>query len=60
MKTEEIVGYAVMEKRAGWGREYPDDVRNGEREYQAVKVDKTVNDKANLKATCHRPLDTQD
>jgi hypothetical protein len=62
MKTEEIAGYAVMEKRAGWGGEYPDDVRNGEWEYQAFKPDKTVNDKANLKAcfTCHKPLDKQD
>ena len=57
-----VVGYAVMEKRAGWGAEYPDDMRNGEWEYQAFKADKTVNDKANLKAcfTCHKPLDKQD
>jgi hypothetical protein len=62
MKTDEIAGYAVMEKRAGWGSEYPDDVRNGEWEYQAFRPDKTVNDKANLKAcfTCHKPLDKQD
>src|SRR5262245_15606772 len=62
IKTDELVGYAVMEKRAGWGAEYPDDVRNGEWEYQAFKPDKTVNDKANLKAcfTCHKPLDKQD
>jgi hypothetical protein len=58
----ELIGYAVMEKRTGWGTEYPDDVRNGEWEYQAFKADKTPNDKANLKAcfTCHRPLDKQD
>jgi hypothetical protein len=57
-----VVGYAVMEKREGWGAEYPDDVRNGEWEYQAFKADKTVNDKANLKGcfTCHKPLDKQD
>jgi cytochrome P460 len=57
-----IVGYVVMEKREGWGAEYPDDMRNGEWEYQAFKADKTVNDKANLKAcfTCHKPLDKQD
>ena len=49
--------YTVMEKRAGWGTEYPDDIRNGEWEYQAFKADKTVNDKANLKNcfTCHKP-----
>ena len=50
-----LIGYTVMEKRDGWGAEYPADVRNGEWEYQAFKADKTVNDKANLKAcfTCH-------
>ena len=58
----ELVGYTVMEKREGWGTEYPDDIRNGEWEYQAFKADKTVNDKANLKNcfTCHKPLDKQD
>jgi len=62
IKTDELAGIAVMEKRTGWGAEYPDDVRNGEWEYQAFKADKTVNDKANLKGcfTCHKPLDKQD
>jgi hypothetical protein len=62
IKTDEIAGIAVMEKRAGWGTEYPDDVRNGEWEYQAFTAAKAVNDKANLKAcfTCHKPLDKQD
>jgi hypothetical protein len=62
IKTDELVGYAVMEKRSGWGSEYPDDIRNGEWEYQAFTPAKAVNDKANLKAcfTCHKPLDKQD
>jgi cytochrome P460 len=62
IKTEELAGIAVMEKRSGWGAEYADDMRNGEWEYQAFKADKTVNDKANLKGcfTCHKPLDKQD
>jgi len=53
----ELIGYTVMEKRTGWGAEYPDDVRNGEWEYQAFKADKSVNDKANLKNcfACHKP-----
>lgn len=61
-KKGELVAYTVMEKRTGWGSEYPDDIRNGEWEYQAFKADKTVNDKANLKNcfTCHKPLDKQD
>jgi cytochrome c553 len=47
-----------MEKRAGWGAEYPDNVRNGEWEYQAFKADKTPNTAANLTAcfNCHKPL----
>ena len=58
----ELIGYTVMEKRSGWGSEYPDEIRNGEWEYQVFKSDKTVNDKANLKNcfTCHKPLDKQD
>ena len=62
IKTDEVAGIAVMEKRTGWGTEYGDDVRNGEWEYQAFRADKTVNDKANLKGcfTCHKPLDKQD
>ena len=57
-----LIGYAVMEKRAGWGGEYPDNVRNGEWEYQAFKADKSVNTGANLSAcfNCHKPLDKQD
>ncbi len=53
-----LVGYTVMEKRAGWGAEYPDNVRNGEWEYQTFKADKTPNTAANLTAcfNCHKPL----
>jgi hypothetical protein len=58
----DILGYGVMEKRAGWGAEYPDNVRNGEWEYQAFKADTTPNTGANLTAcfNCHKPLDKQD
>ena len=57
-----IVGYTVMEKRTGWGAEYPDSQRNGEWEYQAFRADKTPNTQANLQAcfACHKPLDKQD
>jgi hypothetical protein len=53
-----IVAYNVMEKRAGWGTEYLDDIRNGEWEYQAFRPDKTPNTNANLTNcyTCHKPL----
>ena len=58
---DDLIGYAVMEKQAGWGAEYPAELRNGEWEYQAFKSDKTVNDKANLKGCfeCHKPLDVR-
>jgi plastocyanin len=58
----DLIGYAVMEKRAGWGAEYPDDLRNGEWEYAAFTVDGKLNDKANYKGCfqCHKPHDRQD
>jgi hypothetical protein len=58
----ELLGYTVMEKRTGWGTEYPDDIRNGEWEYQAFTAARAVNEKANLKNcfVCHKPLDKQD
>jgi len=54
-----LIGYTVMEKRTGWGTEYPDNVRNGEWEYQAFKADKAPNTAANLTGcfNCHKPLD---
>ena len=58
IKTD-ILAYTVMEKRKGWGTEYPDNIRNGEWEYQAFKADKTPNTAANLTGcfNCHKPLD---
>lgn len=58
----DLVAYAVMEKRAGWGAEYPDELRNGEWEYQVFGPDRKVNDKANLKTCfqCHKPHAGQD
>jgi hypothetical protein len=56
-----LIAYTVMEKRTGWGTEYPDNVRNGEWEYQAFKADKTPNTAANLTGcfNCHKPLDAR-
>ena len=58
----DLVAYTVMEKRSGWGTEYPDDIRNGEWEYQVFGPDKAVNAKANLTACfqCHKPHAGQD
>jgi len=54
----DLIGYGVMEKRTGWGAEYPPEVRNGEWEYQAFTAEKKVNEKANLTGCfqCHKPL----
>jgi len=62
VKTSNIVGYTVMEKRAGWGTDYPEAQRNGEWEYQAFRADKTANPNANLTAcfNCHKPQAGQD
>jgi Cytochrome P460 len=62
IKTSNILGYTVMEKRAGWGAEYPETQRNGEWEYQAFRADKTPNPNANLTGcfNCHKPQAAQD
>ena len=62
---KEIVGHTVMEKRAGWGADYPADwPRNGEWEYAVFTADGRPNEKANAnnKAcfTCHLPHAKQD
>ena len=61
-KTSNIVGYTVMEKRTGWGAEYPETKRNGEWEYQAFRADKTPNPSANLEGcfNCHKPQAAND
>jgi hypothetical protein len=61
-KTANILGYTVMEKRAGWGAEYPETQRNGEWEYQAFRADKTANPNANLTGcfNCHKPQAAND
>ena len=55
VKTD-IRGYTAMEKRSGWGSEYPADMRNGEWEYQAFTAAKAPNTNVDLKTcfTCHK------
>jgi hypothetical protein len=54
--------YVVMEKRAGWGAEYPPEKRNGEWEFQAFNADKSVNRNENLDRCfgCHKGQAQQD
>ncbi len=58
----DMVGVTVMEKRTGWGTEYPADLRNGEWEYAAFSADGKLNDKANYPGCfqCHKPHEKQD
>jgi plastocyanin len=58
----DLIAHAVMEKRAGWGTEYPAEWRNGEWEYAAFGADGKLNEKANYKGCfeCHKPHEKQD
>jgi plastocyanin len=61
---KDIIAHTVMEKRAGWGAEYPPEMRNGEWEYAAFTADGRPNEKANANTkacfTCHLPHARQD
>lgn len=59
---DELSAYAVMEKRTGWGKGYPDTIRNGEWEYQAFTPARAVNAGAKLEPcfVCHKPKDADD
>lgn len=47
----------VMEKRMGWGTEYPEDLRNGEWEYERFKPDGSRDQTADIPGCfkCHKP-----
>ena len=58
----ELAAYGVMEKRTGWGAEYPAELRNGEWEYQIFTAAKAPNTKANIKGCfeCDKPKQGDD
>jgi len=58
----EIAGYGVMEKKSGWGAEYPPELRNGEWEYRVFTPQKTPNVQMKLSACfeCHRTQASHD
>ena len=58
----DLIALTVMEKRAGWGTEYPVEWRNGEWEYAAFSPAGALNEKANYKACfeCHKPHEKMD
>jgi hypothetical protein len=55
-----LKAFRVMEKRTGWGAEYPPAKRNGEWEYQAFLPDGKVDEKVNLDTCfqCHKNGDS--
>jgi plastocyanin len=61
-KKGDIIALTVMEKRAGWGTEYPAELRNGDWEYAVFNVAGVLNEKANYKGCfeCHKPHERQD
>jgi plastocyanin len=58
----DLIAYTVMEKRAGFGVEYPAALRNGDWEYAAFGADMKLNEKANYRACfeCHKPHEKTD
>jgi plastocyanin len=58
----DLIALTVMEKRAGWGAEYPAEWRNGDWEYAAFNPAGVLNEKANYKACfqCHKPQEKMD
>jgi hypothetical protein len=52
----------VMEKRTGWGVEYPADLRNGEWEYARFRGDGSRDPRADIKGCfeCHKPESHRD
>jgi len=63
-KLTPIGTIAVMEKRQGWGAEYPAEMRNGEWEYASFNADGKPNEKGNANIrncfNCHKPHEKQD
>jgi hypothetical protein len=58
----EIAGYGVMEKRSGWGAEYPPELTNGEWEYRVFTPQKTPNAQMKLSPCfeCHKTQASHD
>lgn len=59
---DDLVSIFVMEKRTGWGADYPPDLRNGEWEYARFLPDGSRHDKTYMTSCfqCHTPVSQQD
>jgi Cytochrome P460 len=51
-----LLGFAVMEKRSGWGVDYPPEMRNGDWKFQVFTPDREPNSSTKLVACfqCHQ------
>ncbi len=60
--VDALVAVVVMEKRKGWGTEYPDEIRNGEWEYAKFNPQgsKPVNATSVKCLECHKPMVEKD
>ena len=59
--TDQTTTVFVMEKRAGWGAEYPPELRNGEWEYAWFTADGARTDKALTGCfECHKAQEAED
>jgi hypothetical protein len=58
----ELFRYVVMEKRTGWGAQYPSDIRNDEWEFQWFNPDRSVKQDEDLMRCmgCHKSQERQD
>jgi hypothetical protein len=62
VRTSELVGIFVMEKRRGWGADYPEALRNGEWEYARFTASGQPPPNLDTKPCfqCHKPMEHQD
>ena len=57
--ADTLAAYTAMERRAGWGKDIPAILRNGDWNYAVFKADKSLRPNVNQATclACHKPLD---
>lgn len=60
-QPERLLGYAVMERGPGWGKDFPDMLRNGDWNYASLTATRQPRGGVNQAdcLACHKPLDRQ-
>ena len=56
--ANKLAAYTAMEKQAGWGKDIPEILRNGDWNYAVFKADKSLKPNVNQATclACHKPL----